>query len=427
MILTQPQQPEDFHVVIVGAGLGGAACAIACARQGLRVTLFDAVQKFFPLGDGVGFGSNTSKLFKRWGLYDDMWEISSRAEESIMRNWDGEVITRDRTLGDAVERYGHRGLIGHRGRYHQIFIDHCVKAGVDVRMGTAIERYDVDKPSVFLPSGEEILADAVIAADGVKSTGRTQVLGFEDRPIHSGYAVWRAYSSADIFKDDPIVKSALLDGGDTTQLWIGPDLHGFVTVLRDGKDINAVLTHKDDADISEGWNCPGQREDILQAIKGWDPVFVRVWEKIDNIIDWKLVYRNCLEKWVADSGLVAIMGDAAHPFLPTSTQGASQAVEDGATIAMCLARAGKSNVPLALRTYFELRYEHVRAAQQVGITQRDKWHNIHDKATGRMDKELDTSKGILDSYSLWSHDAEMAVDEGYEAAAEKVRRQFDVK
>jgi salicylate hydroxylase len=201
-----------IHVIIVGAGLGGCACAIACARQGMKVTIFDQVQEFFPLGDSVGFGSNTSRLFKRWGLYDDMWAISSRAEESVMRNWDGSIITVDNTLGQAESTYGYRGLIGHRGHYHSIFIEHCKKLGVDVRMGERIDKYDVNKPSIYLQSGIEVVADVVIAGDGVKSTGRTQVLGFEDAPIHSGYAVWRAYSDAAMFNDDPLV-SPLLERG----------------------------------------------------------------------------------------------------------------------------------------------------------------------------------------------------------------------
>lgn len=202
-------------------------------------------------------------------------------------------------------------------------------------------------------------------------------------------------------------------------------MHGFVTTIRDGEEINAVLTHKDDADISEGWNVPGHREEILEAIKGWDPVFVRVWERIQNIIDWKLIYRPCLDKWVSDSGLIAVMGDAAHPFLPTSTQGASQAVEDGASIALCLAKAGRENVPLALHTYFSIRYEHVKAAQQVGIDQRDKWHNLHDKKTMEMTKDLDTSKGVLDSYHLWAHDAEKEVEDGWDVVCQKIRKQLE--
>lgn len=207
-------------------------------------------------------------------------------------------------------------------------------------------------------------------------------------------------------------------------LWIGADVHGFVVTLQGGKQINAVLTHKDVGDVEEGWSFPGKREDVLSCIKGWDPAYVRVWEKIQNIIDWKLVYRPCLDKWVTDSGLIIIAGDAAHPFLPTSTQGASQGVEDGATIALCLAKAGRGRVPLALHTAFELRYEHAKAAQQTGITQRKIWHDIHDKETGEMKEELDTSKGLLQSYYLWSHDCEKVVHDEWETVSGRLEKEL---
>lgn len=210
-------------------------------------------------------------------------------------------------------------------------------------------------------------------------------------------------------------------------LWIGPDLHGFVTTVRGGSEINAVLTHKDVANIDEGWQFPGDRQEILETIRDWDPAFVRVWEKIQNIVDWKLVYRPCLDKWVSDSGLVAVLGDAAHPFLPTSTQGASQAVEDAATIALCLAKAGKHQIPLALHAYFAFRYDHVKAAQQIGITQRDKWHNLHDKTSKKMVKDLDTSKGVLDSYKLWAHDAEQVVIDGWDTVSEQLRVKLEAR
>ena len=51
------------------------------------------------------------------------------------------------------------------------------------------------------------------------------------------------------------------------------------------------------------------------------------------------------------------MGDSAHPFLPTSVQGASQAIEDGVTIATVLKLAGSSaEVPTALLAYENIRY-----------------------------------------------------------------------
>jgi hypothetical protein len=71
-----------------------------------------------------------------------------------------------------------------------------------------------------------------------------------------------------------------------------------------------------------------------------------------------------------------LLGDAAHPFLPTSQQGGSQAIEDGVTIAICLAKINgeKSQVPLAMRVYERIRYDRVARIQQLGVRNRDNWH-----------------------------------------------------
>jgi 2-polyprenyl-6-methoxyphenol hydroxylase-like FAD-dependent oxidoreductase len=52
----------------------------------------------------------------------------------------------------------------------------------------------------------------------------------------------------------------------------------------------------------------------------------------------------------------------------------TQALEDGVTLAICLKRAGKDNVPLAVRAYQEIRYDRVKAVQKMGETTRDMWH-----------------------------------------------------
>jgi 2-polyprenyl-6-methoxyphenol hydroxylase-like FAD-dependent oxidoreductase len=76
----------------------------------------------------------------------------------------------------------------------------------------------------------------------------------------------------------------------------------------------------------------------------------------NRLIDWKLLWRDPIRKWVSEGGRVAISGDAAHPFLPSSGNGASQAIEDSVTIATALRLAGRENVKLALRAYETLRY-----------------------------------------------------------------------
>ncbi|KAF1843682.1 FAD/NAD(P)-binding domain-containing protein [Cucurbitaria berberidis CBS 394.84] len=423
---------ESLHVVIVGAGLGGLALAIACRRQGFKVTVFEWAPKLLPIGDSIGFGCNSSRILERWGLMPELEALTCKAEFCAMNDWNGNHLGIDRAQGEAKAKYGVPSLVVHRGDAHQIFLDHAIKNGADVRLDAKVVDYDNDKPSVTLQNGEVHIGDVVIASDGVKSLGRKQVLGYFDKPLHSGYSVWRAYVDASEYQNDPLVKK-FVEKGDTFTLWIGKDVHAFVITTQDGGRINATMTHTDDADVEEGWMSPGYKKDILENLKGADPSLVRVWELIpeDRILDWKLVYRRCLDKWVADSGLVAIMGDAAHPFLPSSSQGGSQAIEDGATIAMCLAKAGKANIPLALHTYFEIRHDHVLRAQQAGITQRDKWHHNHDD-DGKLVKEIKKSEEdildepILDSSILWHHDAEKVCEEKYPAASAKVASKLGI-
>jgi 2-polyprenyl-6-methoxyphenol hydroxylase-like FAD-dependent oxidoreductase len=67
--------------------------------------------------------------------------------------------------------------------------------------------------------------------------------------------------------------------------------------------------------------------------------------------------RNPNRKWVSKHGRVVQVGDSAHPFLPTSANGATQALEDSITLATCLrvADTGLEGVPMACRVYNKLR------------------------------------------------------------------------
>jgi len=46
---------STFKVVIVGAGLGGLSCAIACLRSGLEVEVLEKAAKFEPVKSPVCF------------------------------------------------------------------------------------------------------------------------------------------------------------------------------------------------------------------------------------------------------------------------------------------------------------------------------------------------------------------------------------
>ena len=178
-------------------------------------------------------------------------------------------------------------------------------------------------------------------------------------------------SSEDLAKND--LTQDLVIHGDSHTGWLGPDIHFLAASIKNGKDFSWVFTHKDERDVEEGWAEPGDHEEACRILDGWDPTvhaIVRMTPP-EMLIDWKLVYRDPLPTWISPKARTALIGDAAHPFLPTSIQGASQAIEDGACIAVCLQLAGNANVQDALRAFENIRYERVRATQKTGETTRD--------------------------------------------------------
>jgi 2-polyprenyl-6-methoxyphenol hydroxylase-like FAD-dependent oxidoreductase len=48
------RESPKLKVIVVGAGIGGIACAVECKRKGCDVSIYDAAQSFARLGDTIG-------------------------------------------------------------------------------------------------------------------------------------------------------------------------------------------------------------------------------------------------------------------------------------------------------------------------------------------------------------------------------------
>jgi 2-polyprenyl-6-methoxyphenol hydroxylase-like FAD-dependent oxidoreductase len=92
------------------------------------------------------------------------------------------------------------------------------------------------------------------------------------------------------------------------------------------------------------WNCYQKIADIVTKTPK------------DKLIDFKMLWRDPLSTWTSPKGRMMLIGDAAHPFFPTSGQGAGMAIEDAATVAIALELAGKEDIPLALKATQLMRY-----------------------------------------------------------------------
>lgn len=378
--------PSGIKVIIVGAGFAGLTAAIECDRKGHSVTVFEKVSELKPLGDIISFGPNSTRIFQQWpGVMEQFDPIIHKSDRLTFHHWQGKAVTTqvwdaDKTKPDLGPRVN-----GHRGELHRILYEHALARGIEIRLGQSVVDYFEDETQAGIvvinskednPSETKFTADVVLAAEGVKSRGRKIVLGFDDKPQPSGYAVYRAWFSTEKLRDNPLTQFLVVNG-DTHAGWIGQDVHFLAASIKDGEEISWVCTHRDEADIEEeSWQFPGKVDDVLQVLDGWAPT-VRELVKAtpeDRLFDYKLVFRDPLETFVSPGGRIVLIGDAAHPFLPTSIQGASQAMEDGAAAAACLDIGGKERLLEAIKVYEKIRYERVHKVQQTGITTREQWH-----------------------------------------------------
>lgn len=143
------------------------------------------------------------------------------------------------------------------------------------------------------------------------------------------------------------------------------------------RDCAWVLTHLDDANIAETWSFPGKKEDVSKYLK--DAGFPQIWDQAldatpaDRIIDYKLVWRDAIPTWLSSSKKCAVMGDAAHCHLPTSAQGACQAVEDAVTAAICLQKCN-GDVAAGLQVFERIRFNRSHVIHQASILTRNIYH-----------------------------------------------------
>ncbi|KAK0113537.1 hypothetical protein ONS95_013788 [Cadophora gregata] len=410
----QPAPATGINVVVVGAGFGGLVAAIECHRQGHSVSIYESFPALKVLGDIISFGPNAGRIFHRWengkiAAKMRALSIDLRAYGFKIHKYDtGEVVSHQKTPeGDPAAP----NFNGHRGELHQVVFEYAESLGIPIHLGSRVVQYfeDGEKAGIELESGEKITGDVVIGSDGVRSKARTLVLGYEDKPKSSGYAVFRAwFSNKDMIADPRTAQ--FCNNGDTFNGWIGPDVHFLFSTIKNGSDCCWVLTHRDEADIDESWSLPGKLEDVYKVLEGWDPMCKAIVEKTPSLVDWKLVYRDPLPTWVSKGGRIALLGDSAHPFLPTSAQGATQALEDGVTLAITLRRAGKGDIPTAVRAYQAIRYDRVKAVQKTGETTRDMWHKADWEKVKKDPKLVEFPREDW----IFLHDAQQHAEEVYD-------------
>ncbi|KAF7373894.1 FAD/NAD P-binding domain-containing protein [Mycena sanguinolenta] len=352
-----------LHFAIVGCGLGGLAAAYCLGRAGHSVSVFEQAPSIEDVGAGIQVSPNLSRLLIRWGLGEELRQVSVEPQSRTLRRYETGHRVGWTKRGENMNRdYGSPYYQLHRADLLDMLFK-IASPYMALYLNSRVVSVDPALGELTLQSRRKFRAHVILGADGVNSLIREVIVGHPDKPIPTGDAAYRAIIPTSEMCKDPDLKP-FVDHPEATA-WIGPGRHIVGYCIRDRRECNLVMLHPDrGAARTEAYDVPGNVQRMRADFVGWEPRVQKLLALVSHTLIWPLFDREPLDTWVHPSGRVALLGDACHPMLPYVAQGSAMAIEDAAVLGVLFSRVtSRQQVLPLLRAYQNLRYPRTTATQ----------------------------------------------------------------
>jgi 2-polyprenyl-6-methoxyphenol hydroxylase-like FAD-dependent oxidoreductase len=320
--------------LIVGAGIGGLSAGIALRRAGWQIRIFERRSSPGELGFGLSLAPNAMAALGELGVAG---VVLARAHAPALvtgevRRMDGTVLKR--AEGFPIQRaLGGPMVIALRPALHGALLEAVGMDAITVGAEATGFTQAGGRVTLQLADGQTAEGDLLIAADGAGSVIRRALHPAEPPARSSGIiAVRGAVHGAlhhlgecfAVYYLGPGVESTIIRASDTGIYW-------FLSLARElvpagVRDPAAILAH---------------------MAPRFDTTFRAVTSATEDLRCDELIDRDPLPFW--SRGAVTLLGDAAHPLLPHTGQGAAQAIVDAVTLGRLL--GGGADVERALQSY----------------------------------------------------------------------------
>ena len=383
-----------MQAVIVGAGMGGLFAALALRKSGQfsAISVYEQTPEPATAGAGLNIPPNGARLCHWLGV--DLDGGDPRGPHGAIDGGRAAILDSTRSIMDdgtaSTRPFDHDTAVGDGAGFHHMHRldllmclykrvfefgpDRGVDCPIQVHMNKSLVslRQDEKVAVAGFADGSEAAGDVIVGADGINS--KTLQLLWPDLPPRRWTEVtcYRGLIPRDrvakLTKEDgspldyPPIDSFSMDarkgqkayvmtywvrGGELLNVWLAfyePNSAEFEADEGDWFPIDHEEVKRHVAQAFDG----DVRKDDIMALAG----------AVENPTKWGLYDRDAFEYW--QDGRICLLGDAAHPMLPTYGQGAAQAFEDGAALCMCFELHG-SDVYSALLHYERVR--HYRATR----------------------------------------------------------------
>lgn len=340
-------------VSIVGAGIGGLACALALAKRGLTVRVFEQAPALGDVGAGIQISPNGLAVLRALDVAHDLTRCSAQARAVELCDFKrGKMVAR-------LDLQAHAGdltyLFAHRQDVIKVLFEGCKAAGVDFTFGEILK--NTTETTLDFASGLSVTSDIIIGADGLHSIVRKALNG-DVAPFFTGQVAYRA-----------IVPNVIAQGN-VARIHMGPNAHIVSYPLHQGQHLNLVMVREQSQWVKETWRNPADPQEVQSKFSNFGGDIAAALAQLTHVNEWGLFRHPVAQVW-GTSGKV-LVGDAAHPTLPFMAQGANLALEDAWVLAACLAQ--NSDFDRAIALYRSKRIERVSRIVQAATKNAWKYH-----------------------------------------------------
>ncbi len=337
---------ETFpYIAIIGGGIGGAALAVACLHRGIPFTLYERDNTFDARSQGYGLTlQQASKAIEGLGIFSLAEGVVSTRH--LVHTTDGKVIgewgMRKWVQTDGT-KYTKRTNIHISRQALRLALLEQLNSN-DVQWGhqlVGFKEYDDDVELNFQVNGEikTTKTNLVVGADGIRSAVRNLLIGEEITPLrYLGCIVILGICPLEALKD---IESDLLDSATVFQTANGNERIYMMPYSADAImwQLSFPMPENEAKKLS-ALGAKALKEEACRRTQWHHPIPQILIATSETQISGYPVYDRELiaPELIAKSGLVTLIGDAAHPMSPFKGQGANQALLDALALARQIAK-----------------------------------------------------------------------------------------
>lgn len=339
--------------MIIGAGIGGLATAIALQKAGFTVEIYERAPQLKAVGAGISLWPNAIKALDQLGVGGNIRTMGMTEGSGGIHNAQGQTLfSTDVHIAEA--RFGAPTIVIHRADLSQILQE---AYGGALHLGKQFTHYEESTTGVtaYFADGTDARGELLICADGIHSVLRQQWFP-HSRPLYAGYTAWRgvvAFDHAQVGK----LWGEIIGRGDRFGLAPLSDGQVYWYATQNLPEKTKIATDQLHAHLLKLFgNWCASIPAIIQATPS------------ETILQNDIYDIEPLKEWVR--GKVALLGDSAHAMTPNMGQGGCQAIEDSVVLGKCLQKHASAQAGSLEEALLAYQSQRVKRANYVALNSR---------------------------------------------------------